>query len=148
MYVYIYIYMYNRHLGLINAPLICVFPPNDLCHYSFTIKKVRNIQNYGQDLINPSGDTSCSSWGSSWGSSIFSQNETPQQVISCTCKVSIKRSTFWAPETRALLDTPRSPPRWLQVVFAFVCLLIFPGIVVFVFINFRGPRTLLIGGIY
>ena len=39
-YIYIYIYIYNRHLGLINAPpLICCFPPNDLFHYSFTIKK-------------------------------------------------------------------------------------------------------------
>ena len=37
---YIYIYIYNRHLGLINAPpLILYFPPNDLFHYSFTIKK-------------------------------------------------------------------------------------------------------------
>ena len=43
--------MYNRHLGLIN-PLICVFPPNDLFHYSFTIKKARHIQHYGQDFIN------------------------------------------------------------------------------------------------
>ena len=43
----------NRHLGLINAsPSICVFPPNDFVHYSITIKKARNIQNYGQDFIN------------------------------------------------------------------------------------------------
>ena len=64
MYVcmYIYIYIYNRHLGLINAlPPYFVFPPNDLFHYPFTIKKARNIQNYDQDLINPAGDTSCSS---------------------------------------------------------------------------------------
>ena len=48
----IYIYIYNPHLGLMNAPpLICVFPPNDLFHYSFTIKKARNILNYGQDFI-------------------------------------------------------------------------------------------------
>ena len=55
MYVYIYIYiyiLYNPHLGLIIAPPLIVFPPNDLFHYSFTIKKVRHIQNYGQDFIN------------------------------------------------------------------------------------------------
>ena len=53
IYIYIYIYVYNRHLGLINAPppYVC-FPPNDLVHYSFTFKKARHIQNYGQDLIN------------------------------------------------------------------------------------------------
>ena len=40
MYVYIYIYIYNRHLGLINAPpLICLFSPNDIFHYSFIIKR-------------------------------------------------------------------------------------------------------------
>ena len=51
--VYVYSYVYNRHLGLINAPpLICVFPPNDLFHDWFTIKKARHIQNYGQDFIN------------------------------------------------------------------------------------------------
>ena len=27
-------------------------PQNDLCHYSFTIKKARNILKYGQDFIN------------------------------------------------------------------------------------------------
>ena len=53
IYRYIYIYIYNPHLGLINAPpLILCFPPNDLFHYSFTIKKTRDIQNYGQDFIN------------------------------------------------------------------------------------------------
>ena len=58
-YLYIYIcihiciHTYNPHLGLINAPpLICLFPPNDLLHYSFTIKKARHIHNYGQDFIN------------------------------------------------------------------------------------------------
>ena len=87
--------LYYRHLGLINAPpYFVIFPPNDLFHYLFTIKKARNIQRFGQDLINPAGDTSCSSWGSSWGSSIVSQNETPKQVISCTYKVLIKRNTF------------------------------------------------------
>ena len=53
IHIYIYIYRYNPHLGLINAPpLILFFPPNDLFHYSFTIKKARNIQNYDQDFIN------------------------------------------------------------------------------------------------
>ena len=48
-----YIYIYNIHLGLKDAPhLICIFPPNDLFHYSFSIKKARNIQNYGQVFIN------------------------------------------------------------------------------------------------
>ena len=32
--------------------LYLCFPPNDLFHYWFTIKKARNIQNYGQDFIN------------------------------------------------------------------------------------------------
>ena len=52
--LYIYIYIYNPHLGLINAPLISFFLQTtfDLFHYSFTIKKVRNIQNNGQDFIN------------------------------------------------------------------------------------------------
>ena len=50
---YIYIYIYNPHLELINAPpLICVFPPKYICYYQLTINKARNIQNYGQDLIN------------------------------------------------------------------------------------------------
>ena len=95
IYIYIYVYIHNRHLGLVNAPpLICYFPPNDLFHYYFTIKKARHILNSGQDLIDPAGDTSCSSWGSSWGSSIFSQNETPKKVISCRCQVLIKRNAF------------------------------------------------------
>ena len=52
-YVYIYIYICIPHLGSINAPpRILFFPPNDLFHYSFTIQKARNIQNYGQDFIN------------------------------------------------------------------------------------------------
>ena len=43
--VCIYIYIYNRHLGLINAPpLFVCFPPNDLFHYSFTIKKARHTK--------------------------------------------------------------------------------------------------------
>ena len=50
-YIYIYIYLYNLHLGLINAPPYLFFPPSDLFHYSFTINKARNIQNYGQDFI-------------------------------------------------------------------------------------------------
>ena len=80
--------MYNPHLGFINAPpLMLFFPPNDLFHYSFTINKTRYLLNYGQDFINLTGDTSCSSWGSSWvsswGSSILSQSETPQKVINC-----------------------------------------------------------------
>ena len=33
-------------------PLILFFPPNDLCHYSFTVKKTRTILTYGQDFIN------------------------------------------------------------------------------------------------
>ena len=57
MYVcmYIYIYIYNRHLGLIKAPPLFSFPPNDLLHYSFTIKKTRHIHNSGQDLIKSGG---------------------------------------------------------------------------------------------
>ena len=87
--------IYNLHLGLINAPPPDLFfPPNGLFHYSFTIKKVRNILNSGQDFINLTGDTGWPSWGSSWGSSIFSQSETPPKVISCTYKVFIKRNTF------------------------------------------------------
>ena len=35
-----------------------VFPPGDLFHCSFTIKKARHILNYGQDLISLTGDTS------------------------------------------------------------------------------------------
>ena len=50
VYIYIYIYIHNRHLGLINA--LPFFPPNDLFHHWFTIKKARNIQNYDQDFIN------------------------------------------------------------------------------------------------
>ena len=47
--IYIYIYIYNLHLGLINAPpLILFLPQNDLFHYSFTIKKARNLLNVGQ----------------------------------------------------------------------------------------------------
>ena len=34
-----------------------VFPPNDLFHYSFTIKQARHILNSGQDFINLTGDT-------------------------------------------------------------------------------------------
>ena len=49
--VYIYIYIYNRHLGLINGPLMLVFPPNDFVHFEFTIKKARHIHNSGQDLF-------------------------------------------------------------------------------------------------
>ena len=99
IYIYIYIYIhtyihtYSPHLGLINAPpLICCFPPNDLFHYEFTIKNARHLLKSGQDFINLTGDTSCSSWGSSWGSSIFSQSENPQEVISCTYKALINRS--------------------------------------------------------
>ena len=45
IHIYIHIYVYNPHLGLINTPpLICVFPPNNLFHYSFTIKQARYIQ--------------------------------------------------------------------------------------------------------
>ena len=62
VWLYIYIYIYNPHLGWI-PPLICCFPPNVLFHYSFTIKMANNRQNYGQDLINPAGDTSCDTLG-------------------------------------------------------------------------------------
>ena len=53
-YIYIYIYDYYSSPPWINKrpPVICVFPPNDLFHYSFTIKKARYIQHSGQDLIN------------------------------------------------------------------------------------------------
>ena len=56
--------MYNPLLGLINAPpLICVFSPNDLVHYSFTINKARYILDSGQDFLNMTGDTSCAILG-------------------------------------------------------------------------------------
>ena len=59
--------MYNLHLGLIHVPPLCVvFPPNDLFHYSFAIKKARHILNSGQDFIDMTGDTGWPSWGSSW----------------------------------------------------------------------------------
>ena len=41
----------NPHLGLINAPPLIPPPQNDLCHYSFTIKKARNKPNVGQILF-------------------------------------------------------------------------------------------------
>ena len=44
--------MCNPHLGLINAPpLICFPPQNDLFHYSLTIKKARNRPNVDQILF-------------------------------------------------------------------------------------------------
>ena len=52
------LYTHTHHLGLINAPPLFCFPPNDLFHYSFTTKKARHIQDDGQDLINPAGDKS------------------------------------------------------------------------------------------
>ena len=56
--IYIYThYVYNPHLGLIKAPPYFCSSPNDLFHYSFTIKKARHILNSGQDLINLTGDT-------------------------------------------------------------------------------------------
>ena len=45
-YIYIYIHISSP------PPPILFFPPNDLFHYSFTIKKAIHIHNYGQDLIN------------------------------------------------------------------------------------------------
>ena len=51
-YIYIYIYIISPPWINKRPPLILLFPPNDLVHYSFTIKKARNIQNYGQDFIN------------------------------------------------------------------------------------------------
>ena len=148
--IYIYIYIYNPHLGLIHAPpLICFCSSKQPFSLSIYYQKARHTQNHGQDLINPAGDTSCSSWGSSWGSSIFSQNETPQKVISCTYKELIKRNTFWAPETRgALLGTPKITPKMTPSCICCLCWLIFPGICCFTFIYFRGPGTLLIGGVY
>ena len=93
--MYIYIYIYNLHLGLIYAPPLLLFSSKrPFSRYSFTIKKARNILNSGQDFINLTGDTSCSSGGSSWGSSIFSESETPKKVISCTYNLLIKRNTF------------------------------------------------------
>ena len=53
VHVYIYIYIYYPHLGLIKPPpLILLSPQNGLVHYSFTIKKARNLSNSGQDFIN------------------------------------------------------------------------------------------------
>ena len=45
-------YTYNPLLGLINRPPLFVFLKNDICHYSFTINKARNILNSGQGSIN------------------------------------------------------------------------------------------------
>ena len=130
-------------------PLSCCFPPNDLFHYSFTIKQNRTLLNSGQDFINLTRDTSCSSWGSSWGSSIFSQSETPQKVISCIRKILIKRNIFWASETQSTFGPPQDHPQDDSKLYCFLfCLLIYPGISKFWFINFGGPGTLLTEGVY
>ena len=52
--VCIYIYIYIKSPPWINKrpPPYLFFPPNDLFHYSLTIKKTRNIYNSGQDFIN------------------------------------------------------------------------------------------------
>ena len=63
MIMIVTIHTYNRHLGLITPPPYLCFPPNDLCHYSCTIKMAKNRQTSGQDLINPAGDTSCAILG-------------------------------------------------------------------------------------
>ena len=73
----------NLHLGLINAPtLILFFPPNDLYHYSFTIKKARTILNYCQDFINLTGDTGCAILGVILGITHFlSKRDPPKSYI-------------------------------------------------------------------
>ena len=51
--MHIHVYTYDPHLGLINGPPpLFIFLKNELCHYSFTIKKARHIFNSGQDFIN------------------------------------------------------------------------------------------------
>ena len=86
----------NRHLGLINAPpLICLFPPNDLFHCSFTIKMTKHKQYSGQDLINPAGDTSCAILGVILGIIHFlSKRDPPKSDQLYTHIVLIKRNTF------------------------------------------------------
>ena len=83
-----------------------------------------------------------SSWGSSWGSSIFSPSETPKQVISCRRKVLIKSDIF---EITPKI-TPKITPRSLQVVFRVLCLLTYPCISKFPFINGRGAVDFIPGG--
>ena len=73
--------MYNPHLGLINAapPLFWFLLQTTFFTIHLLSKKARNLLNFGQDFINLTGDTSSSSWGSSWGSSICPQSETPKK---------------------------------------------------------------------
>ena len=88
--------IYNLHLGLINAPpLICfVFLQTTFFTIHLLSKWPSIDKNMAKTLLIRREIPAAPSWGSSWGSSIFSQNETPQKVISCTHKVLIKSNTF------------------------------------------------------
>ena len=144
--LYIYIYMYNIHLGLIHPPLWCCFPQATFFTIHVLSTKPEYILNSGQDCITLTGDTSCSSWGSSWGSSLFSQNETPQKVFSCTYTLLIKCNTFWAPETRSTFGHPQDHPQDDSKLYV-CCLFIDISwyLLFFAFINFRGPRDFING---
>ena len=112
MCIYIYIYIYNRHLGLINAPPLIFFFLQTTFVTIQLLSKWPNIDNIlAKTLLIRREIPAAPSWGSSWGSSIFSQNETPPKVISCTYKVLIKGNTFWAPETRSTFGHPQDHPQ-------------------------------------
>ena len=88
----------NPLLGLILGPhLIFSLPNNELCHYSFTIKKVRHILISGQHFTNTFCDTGDPSWvilGVILGIIHFLSKRDPPKVISCRYKVLIESDIF------------------------------------------------------
>ena len=91
-------YVCNPHLGLINGPPLFCFSQKQLLSLLIYYQKGQTYYKFWPRLYEYVSATreipAVPSWGSSWGSSIFSQSETPQSGISCIRKVLIKRNTF------------------------------------------------------
>ena len=80
MCIYIYIYIYNPHLGLINGPPpLFVFPSKRPFSLFIYYQKGQTSTKFWPRLYEYVSATREIPAGSSWGSSIFSQSETPKE---------------------------------------------------------------------
>ena len=67
-------------------------------------------------------------------------------MISCTYKILIKRNTCLAPETRSTFGHPQDHPQDDSKLYVVVVFINISWYLLFVFINFRGPRDFINGG--